>query len=1168
MHPVETYLTSIREIHSTGGGTKEESYYAALEQLINDVGRDLKPKVRCVSQLKNVGAGEPDFGLYTANQFQRAEADKPIPGQLPERGAVEVKGWNEDVVGTSKGSQVTKYLEHYGLVLVTNYRDFVLLGRDESGNPSPLESYSMAHSADGFVGLQAHPHKTATEQGDRMVEFLRRVLLHLAPLKDPEDLAWFLASYAREARYRVEKAADLPALTELKSSLEDALGMKFEGEKGEHFFRATLVQTLFYGVFSSWVLWARENPRANEHFDWRAAGWTLHVPMVKSLFDQIATPRKLKPLEVDEVLNWAGAALNRVDRDAFFRKFEEEHAVQYFYEPFLKAYDPQLRKDLGVWYTPPEIVEYQVERVDRVLREDLDLADGLADERVVILDPCCGTGAYLVETLKRIHKTLAEKSKSALTAQKLKKAAIERVFGFEILPAPFVVAHLQLGLMLRRLGAPFDVESDERAGVYLTNALTGWEPPQDPKTRIAEAAGRTISESKGVRDTEQSLYPGMPELVEEVAAARAVKRDKKILVIIGNPPYNAFAGTSPEEEGGLVDAYKEGLTTSIAKGGWGIKKFNLDDLYVRFFRVAERRIAKTGMGVVSFISNYSYLGDPSFVVMRKRLLKEFDELWFDCMNGDSRETGKLTPDGEPDPSVFSTETTKVGIRVGTAICVLVRNKNRAKAPSVRFLDYWGVTKRRDLIASIKRKNVAGRYKKVKPSQTSRFSFRPSVVGRDYAAWPLVPELAKEHHNGPVERRGFAMISIDKKPLEFRMRKYFDRAVSNDEIQGIYPALMMTGNRIVGPAARAKLLCEEIYSPSHIVRYPFKPFDMRWCYLANIRPLFSEPSPRLLAHAELADNAFFITRDTADKRPEGAPFLFSPTICDYDSISGHARHFPVRLNTDQKIPKDVSNGQRVMEEAAPYQITRANLSSASRDYLKQLGMKDPDSDADTAALIWMHALAIGYSPAYLAENADGIRQDWPRIPLPATKKALLASAELGRRVAALLDTETGVKGVTTGKVDPRLTSVAVVSRVGNGSLNPTEGHLDITAGWGHGGKGGVCMPGKGTSAARKQTDAKLASAFGDETLDIYLNGVAYWANVPKPVWEYYIGGYQVAKKWLSYREKTMLGRGLATDEAEYFTEMCRRIAGIILLQSELDANYEAIRKDTWPWPGAE
>ena len=203
--------------------------------------------------------------------------------------------------------------------------------------------------------------------------------------------------------------------------------------------------------------------------------------------------------------------------------------MQYFYEPFLEAFDPELRKELGVWYTPPEIVKYMVARVDAVLRSELDIADGLADPRVVILDPCCGTGAYLVEVLNKIAETLREKGDDALIAHDLKQAAMSRVYGFEILPAPFVISHLQIGMMLHRLGAPFADESDERAGVYLTNALTGWEPPTEPKQHLL-----------------------FPEMEEERDKAEAVKQHAPILVILGNPPYNGFAGAAMDEERDLV----------------------------------------------------------------------------------------------------------------------------------------------------------------------------------------------------------------------------------------------------------------------------------------------------------------------------------------------------------------------------------------------------------------------------------------------------------------------------------------------------------------------------------------------------------------------------------------------------------------------------------------
>ena len=457
-------------------------------------------------------------------------------------------------------------------------------------------------------------------------------------------------------------------------------------------------------------------------FDWRLASYYLNVPVIQALFEQVSAHSKLKALGLIEPLDWAGAALNRVDRAAFFAKFEEEHAVQYFYEPFLQAYDPELRKQLGVWYTPPEIIRYMVARVDAVLREELGVADGLADPDVYILDPCCGTGGFLVATLAHIAETLAENGEEGLLAAKLKQAATQRVFGFEILPAPLVIAHMQIGLALSRRGAP--LAGDERAGVYLTNVLIGWEPPDAQKEKALQ----------------QLLIP-FPELAHERDAAREVKRHGKILVVLGNPPYNGFAGVSPLEEGGLVEPYKVGLNTE-----WGIKKFNLDDLYIRFFRLAERRIAEmTGKGVVCYISNFSYLSDPSFVVMRRRFLGEFDAFWFDCLNGDSRETGKLTPDGKPDPSIFSTEYNREGIRVGTAIGLMVRKAKRDAQTGRAFPAVLGRHQARRPAGKPVRlgqtsKVSASMLRDRQPEPANRYSFRPSEVAAALPAWPKLVDL--------------------------------------------------------------------------------------------------------------------------------------------------------------------------------------------------------------------------------------------------------------------------------------------------------------------------------------------------------------------------------------------------------------------------------------------
>ena len=446
---VETYLADLQRVRASGGATGERSSYGPLATLLNAIGATLKPKVFCVGELADQGAGHPDFGLYAAKQVQKGQ---PKQGQVPEGGVVEVKAADDDAWLTAGGDQVSRYWERYRLVLVTNTRDFVLVGEDAAGRPAKLETFRLAASAAEFEQRLESPRAFAREVGAGLGEYLCRALAHRARLAEPRDLAWLLASHARDALARVEAAGDAPSLEAVRAALEEALGVRFEGERGARFFRSTLVQTLFYGVFSAWVLWARQTPRS-DRFDWSKAVWHLRAPVMQALFHQLSQPGRLQPLGLVEVLDWTSAALDRVDCDAFFARFNEGEAVTYFYEPFLEAFDPELRKQLGVWYTPAEVVRYMVARVDKALRDDLGIADGLAAENVYVLDPCCGTGAYLAEVLRRIAANLENQGLGALTGARVKQAATERVFGFEIMPAPFVVAHLQVGLTMQALDA-------------------------------------------------------------------------------------------------------------------------------------------------------------------------------------------------------------------------------------------------------------------------------------------------------------------------------------------------------------------------------------------------------------------------------------------------------------------------------------------------------------------------------------------------------------------------------------------------------------------------------------------------------------------------------------------------------------------------------------------
>ena len=342
-------------------------------------------------------------------------------------------------------------------------------------------------------------------------------------------------------------------------------------------------------------------------FNWKLADDYLKVPVLRKLFREVSDRHHLNTIQLTEILELAGEALNRVEA-SLFDIFQGEKAVAYFYEPFLEAFDPQLRKELGVWYTPREIVQYMVERVDYLLRTELNQPDGLASPAVRILDPCCGTGAYLTAVLDRIHRTLLQKAgdDTALVPSQLRTAALERIFGFEIMPAPFVIAHMEIARLLEEARAPLNDE--QRAGIFLTNALTGWIPETHPQSVLSEEFRREREESEHI------------------------KQHATILVILGNPPYNGDAGIAKmEEERNLTTAYRAAITGLPAPQGQG-----LNDLYIRFFRIAERRIAanRDGQGIVSFISNSAWLDGLSHTTMRHHYLHAFSQIWIDNLNGD------------------------------------------------------------------------------------------------------------------------------------------------------------------------------------------------------------------------------------------------------------------------------------------------------------------------------------------------------------------------------------------------------------------------------------------------------------------------------------------------------------------------------------------------------
>ncbi len=1126
-YTVAQYIADLRAIRSTGSATAETSFYPPLDRLFNAVGQALRPAVLFSTQLRNSGAGIPDGGLFPRPKRQRRSVE-PEPLQNPERGVVEIKPADHNLDALAAEPQTIRYLRQYGLVLITNLRQFRLLELNPAGTVRVLESYTLAATA---ADLWSEPLTHFTRHNDLFPDFLARVMLYRAPLVQPKDVAWLLASYAREARARAEDHP-LASFDAVKKALQESLGMKFESEKGEHFFRSTLVQTLFYGIFSAWVLWRRapEGRAPGAHFDWRLSAYYLRVPVLRKLFGEVSEPGALDSIQLQEVLNLAGEALNRV-QPAFFDTFREDEAVAYFYEPFLEAFDPQLRKDLGVWYTPKEIVQYMVERVDQLLRTQLNQPLGLASPAVRILDPCCGTGAYLTAVLHRIHRTLLDEAgdDTALVPDSLRTAALTRVFGFEIMPAPFVIAHLQIASLLETARAP--LTDQHRAGIYLTNSLTGWVPERHPQSVI------------------------FAEFEREREDSEQIKQQGTILVILGNPPYNGYAGIAAiEEERDLAKCYKQPTPNLPEPEGNG-----LNDLYVRFFRVAERRITgdarvsgnATGTGIVCFISNSSWLEGFSHPTMRHHLRGNFNRLLIDNLNGDKYRTGKTTPEGLPDPSVFSTQTNREGIQPGTAVAFLVKD-GTAVTGQIHLRSLWGSGK----LAQLERESTGEfetAYGPLTPEPKLGIPFARLTYTQQYLDWPLMSELYLGNYVGVQTGRDSLLVDIDEEKLEERMKRYFAATVTNEEISIEVPGIMKPTPRYKSIEIRTYLQGKG-YRPWQIMKVVYRPFDMRYVYW--------EPETKLLD----------------EKREDyvGGYYGTSSLIMPKQNRSSYSGPFIIRSLADKNVVDGGANAfvDIIVSHNPLHGITFSPQWSPSLiSWLRANRFCEDDFVA--------HIVATTHSPIYARENSGALQRDWPRIPLPATAQLLSHSAILGRRLAELLDAESSVN------LAAEWSFLAALKLPLDPNLDEA---LKITASWGHKGQGSTVMPGKGLAPERPWTEAereKLAALavvqsltpeaaltlLGESCVDVYLNGDAHWSAVPVNVWNYTLGGYQVLKKWLSYREFTaeptspLLHRALRPDEAAYFAQVVRRIAAILLLGPALDASYRAILPTATGLPAA-
>jgi predicted helicase len=619
------YLQQIEAALCAGDST-EHTHRPALKLLIESLGKGI---IATNEPKRDEEIGAPDY-IVTR-------------GRVP-LGYVEAKDVGKSLGKAEKTAQLKRYRDGLANLILTDYLEF----RWYLGGEHRLTARLGTAGEDGKIRRD--------RRGEEAVrELLEGFLTVSAPsIARPKELAERMAGLARLIRDAIREAFH-------EEAKQGRLHNQFEGfrrvllhDLTPEQFADMYAQTIAYGLFA-----ARANILDDPDFTRQHAAYALPRtnPFLRNTFSEIAGPGLDRRIEwaVDDLADMLRRAhMGNILRD-FGKRTRQEDPVVHFYETFLAAYDPKMREARGVYYTPEPVVSYIVRSVDHLLKSEFGLPDGLADtskvkipnpdpgtkrrptkdlevHRVQILDPAAGTGTFLHSVIDQIHAHLTERGQAGLWSTYVRTHLLPRVWGFELLMAPYAVAHMKISLQLKQLG--YDFATDERLGIFLTNAL--------------EEAH------------EMSDLPLFAQwIADEARQASEVKADRPILVIIGNPPYSGISANMAPEMAAMVDSYK------IVDGKpLGERKHWLQNDYVKFIRFAQTRIERTGHGILGFITDNSYIDGPTFRGMRQSLMQTFDEVYVLDLHGNSKKK-EQAPDGTPDGNVFD-------ITQGVAIILAVK----------------------------------------------------------------------------------------------------------------------------------------------------------------------------------------------------------------------------------------------------------------------------------------------------------------------------------------------------------------------------------------------------------------------------------------------------------------------------------------------------------------
>ncbi len=627
----EDYIKKI-ERDLRGGKATEYTYRGTLELLIESMAKGIQAS----NDPKHIAVGAPDFIVER----------RKVP-----LGYVETKDVGTDLDAVEKSDQMKRYLRGLHNLILTDYVEFRwyvngvkrlsthLATRTGAERLvlNPLGAQVMEEMWQEFLTAETPIITTPKELAERLAKTTHFIKEQIELALESGDAE---VKQALEAQYQTFVAQLLPALTHKE-------------------FADLYAQTVTYGLFAARI----SAPEGGEFSLEDAFKYLRHIPFLRRLFievnEQLDEIEIIRPYLQDIV-----SLLKRTDVPTvladFGRRTRTEDPVVHFYETFLAKYDPKLRESRGVYYTPEPVVQFIVRSVDEILKTRFNKPWGLADDSVKVLDPAVGTGTFLYYVIQQIHDEIVNRrGQGGQWAQKSREM-LKRLYGFELLMAPYVMSHLKLGLLMKDLGAPLEGK-DERVHVYLTNTLE-------------EGAGN------------EGMLPGLGHgIAQEAAEAAVVKRADDIMVVLGNPPYSGHSANASKDKDGNLNFIGKLLREYYFVDGQPLGERNpkwLQDDYVKFIRYGEWRINKSGKGVLAFITNHGYLDNPTFRGMRQHLMQTFDEIYVLDLHGNSKKK-EIAPDGNKDENVFD-------IQQGVAIIIGIKYPRKNSYKNViNYAGYWG-----------------------------------------------------------------------------------------------------------------------------------------------------------------------------------------------------------------------------------------------------------------------------------------------------------------------------------------------------------------------------------------------------------------------------------------------------------------------------------------------